>query len=299
MKIFLTGGGGFLGGNILREIPPEAEVISLDTREQITSKENCTCITLDLTDTESLLDVLAQSNPDVVIHTAAISDIDYCEANRDIAKKVNIGATRIIVDFCRKNDTKMIHFSSDSVFDGEKGGYAEEDIPKPLHYYGTTKVTGEKYVTQGLRKWNIIRPSLIMGLPVNNFGNSFLWRMIKDIKKGNTLAFPEEEIRSPVDAVTLSRAVLELSTSGITGIFHLAGNTRLSRFEMAKRICRFLSYSEELVIPKNPVIATGRASRPADVTLDNTKAIRKLKTPMLSLEEGLELVMKNKGEIEV
>ena len=298
-NIFLTGGGGFLGGNILRDVSSKINVIAVDTQKTVINRENISCVVMDLTDTSSLFDILNKSKPDVIIHTAAISDIDFCEANQDIAKKVNVDVTKALVDYCSANDMKMIYFSSDSVFDGKKGGYKAEDKPEPLQYYGRTKVIGEQYVTNNLRKWNIIRPSLIMGLPIHDFGNSFLWRMIKDMKADKAVAFPQEEIRSPVDAVTLSNAVLELADSDINGIFHLSGNTRLSRYDMAKRICRYMKYNEDLVVPKKPVVATGRAARPSNVTLDNTKTTLELKTPMRSLEEGLELILEKKGEIDV
>lgn len=297
MKILLTGGGGFLGGNILRETPPSIEVVSVDVREHSSPNECHSCVALDLTDSEALRGVLTQSGPDVVIHTAAVSDIDYCEAHPDVARAVNVGITADIAAYCSATDTKMIHFSSDSVFDGERGGYAEDDAPAPLHFYGRTKVEGEHIVRGGPQRWNIVRPALIVGLPVSDFGNSFLWRMIKDVREGTAVAFPAEEIRSPVDAVTLSRAVLELAVSGLTGVFHLGGNTRLSRFDMARRICRFLGFSEDLVVPKRPAVATGRAPRPVDVSLNNAKATRELRTPMLSLEEGLLLIRENKGSI--
>ena len=299
IKILLTGGSGFLGGNIIREADSDSEIISVDTREQSYTQRNLISVVQDLTDQPGLIRVLEEHKPDTIIHAAAISDIDFCEANKDIAEKVNIDVTRTIADYCKKHDIKMIQFSSDSVFDGKKGGYVEEDKPLPLHYYGKTKLAGEIIVSEGLRRWNIIRPSLIMGLPVEDSGNSFLWKMIKNLKAGNKVSFPMEEIRSPVDAVTLSRAVLELANSELNGFFHLSGNTIINRYEMALKICRVLNYNHILVEPKKPTILIGRAPRPADVSLDNTKAIKLLSTQMKSLEEGLELVVSNKRDMEV
>ena len=299
IKILLTGGSGFIGGNIIREADSDSEIISVDTREQSYTRKNLKSVVQDLTDLPGLIRVLERYKPDIIIHAAAMSDIDFCEANQGLADKVNIDITRTIADYCRKHDIKMIQFSSDSVFDGKKGGYVEEDKPLPLHYYGRTKLAGEKIVSDGLRRWNIIRPSLIMGLPVEDSGNSFLWKMIKELKAGNKVSFPKEEIRTPVDAVTLSKAVLELADSEINGFFHLSGNTVINRYEMALRICRYLKYDQKLVEQKKPSISTGRAPRPADVSLDNKKAVRLLTTAMKSLEEGLKLVVSKKGDMEV
>ena len=138
-----------------------------------------------------------------------------------------------------------------------------------------------------------------MGLPVEDSGNSFLWKMINELKTGNTVSFPVEEIRTPVDAVTLSRAVLELTESDVNGFFHLSGNTVVNRYEMALRICQFLKYDQNLVESKKPTVSSGRAPRPADVTLDNSKAKKRLTTPMMTLEEGLELIVSKKGNMKI
>ena len=299
MKILITGGSGFLGGNIIREADPNTEIISIDARAQKYSRKNLQSEVIDLTDIPGLIQILEKYSPDAIIHTAAISDIDYCEAHQDIAEEVNINVVIAIADYCKKHEIKMIHFSSDSVFDGKKGNYIEEDKPMPLHYYGRTKAAGEQIVSEGLDRWNIIRPSLIMGLPVEDSGNSFLWKMIKELKTGNTVSFPAEEIRTPVDAVTLSRAVLELTESDINGFFHLSGNTVVNRYEMALRICQFLKYDQNLVESKKPAVSSGRAPRPADVTLDNSKAKKILTTPMITLEEGLELIVSKKGNMKI
>jgi len=299
IKLLITGGGGFLGGNIIRESASGFDVISVDSRIQRYDQFNLETAVQDLTDSRGLDRLLEKFRPDVIVHTAAISDIDYCEAHKDVAEKVNIGVTRRIAEYCSRENIRLIYFSSDSVFDGTKSAYVEEDSPSPLHYYGETKVQGEHIISSILEKWNIIRPSLIMGLPVEDSGNSFLWKMIKNLKNGSKVAFPAEEIRTPVDAVTLSRAVLELAGSEINGFFHLSGNTVLNRYDMALKICSFLGYNPSLVEAKKPVVDTGRATRPADVSLDNSKAGRILKTPMKTLEEGLELIISRKGEMEI
>ena len=232
----------------------------------------------------------------MVIHTAALSDIDYCQAHQEDAERVNVGITQTLVNLCAGVGGRMIYFSSDSIFDGRKGKYVEEDLPEPLHFYGHTKVQGEKTVQQGGDDWVIIRPSLVVGLPVLEAGNSFLWRMIKELKQGRTVAFPQQEIRSPLDAITLSRAVLELAGNNYRGVLHLSGNDAMNRFDMAQRIVDKLGYPSESVIDKKPVVDSGRAKRPRDVSLLNTRAKAVLDTPMLDFDRALDLVIENKGK---
>ncbi len=293
--ILLTGGGGFVAGNIISQNRSRNIIEAVEQREVPITGEHLTWHILDLRDSAQLRHLFHRVKPDVIIHTAAISDIDYCEVHREIAESVNVGVTGTLVDLCVESDVRLIYFSSDSIFNGQKGGYVEEDIPEPLNFYGRTKVAGEKIVQQGCRNWVIIRPSLITGLPLLDAGNSFLWRLINELKQGKKVPFPKEEIRSPVDSVTLSRAVLELAENDFKGILHLAGNDTLTRFEIARQIVRKLGYPPDLVVDKKPQVTTGRAPRPRDVSLNNAKARSVLKTPMLDLAEALDLIIENKG----
>ena len=295
-RTILLTGGGFVAGNIISQNRSRNIIEAVEQRAVPILSDNLTWHILDLQDSAQLRRLFHRVKPDVIIHTAAISDIDYCEAHQEIAESVNVGVTRILVDLCVENDVRLIYFSSDSIFDGQKGRYVEEDIPEPLNFYGRTKVAGEKIVQQGCRNWVIIRPSLITGLPLLDAGNSFLWRLINELKQGKKAAFPKGEIRSPVDAVTLSRAVLELAENDFNGILHLAGNDILTRFEIAQQIVRKLGYPLDLVVDKKPQVTIGRAPRPRDVSLNNTKARSVLKTPMLDLEKALDLIIENKGD---
>ncbi|NOY09695.1 MAG: SDR family oxidoreductase [Spirochaetes bacterium] len=304
-KILITGGAGFVAGNIIKQSlnftllssgqKEEIRITALDKYRAVYKQNNLVWLTADLLEKNNLQRILKNSNPDVIIHLAALSDIDYCEANKGIAEKINVGVTKILVDFCSDTGCRLIYFSSDSVFDGKKGLYKEEDIPEPLHFYGKTKIASENIIRETIDNYVIIRPSLIMGLPVFEEGNSFLRRMIKSLKRGEQAAFPKAEIRSPVDAITLSRSVLELSLISYRGYLHIAGNDILTRYDMAKRIAEKLNYPGSLIIDKKPKVLSGRAPRPADVSLDNSKAKGVLKTPMAGLDKGLELIIENRG----
>ena len=298
-KILLTGGGGFAAGNIISQanIDSNFEIHAIELREVPFNQERLIWHILDLQDSERLKDTFYRVQPDVLVHAAAISDIDYCEAHRDIAENVNTDVTALFVTLCREMSCRLIYFSSDSVFDGSKGNYTEEDQAEPINVYARTKVKSENIIKQHAQNWVIIRPSLIMGLPVWEAGNSFFWRMVKSLQKGKEVAFPKGEIRSPIDVITLSKAILEIANHAYSGILHLSGNNAVSRFDMARRIADRLGYPKNLVVDREPVIDSGRAPRPVNVSLCNKKAQMILKTPMLSLDEGIDLILTSKGEI--
>ncbi len=229
--------------------------------------------------------------PDAVIHAAAIADIDFCEANKTAARETNVGVTQQLAELCREHETRMVYVSTDNVFDGARGGYKEEDSPAPINYYAETKVAAERVVAGLGSNFVVARISVVVGFPMLGAGNSFLTRMVPQLRAGKPVGVPPNEVRTPIDVVTLARALLELAGAACHGYIHLAGNDRLNRFEMVRRIARDLGFSGDLVYPNNPETLPGRAPRPLDVSLCNQKARECLKTHMKNLQDGLRLAL--------
>ncbi len=291
MKLMVTGADGFVAGSVVGQSSPEWEACALALAPVPYERPGLSWEVFDLRDTERLTAVFSAFKPDAVIHTAAMADIDFCEANKETAEAVNVGVTQQVARLCQEHGAKMVFLSTDTVFDGEKGMYTENDIPAPLNFYGETKVRGEQIVAGTVERHVVTRLSLVMGLPVIGAGNSFLAKTIEALKAGKEVGFPDEETRTPVDVITLGRAFLELAASEYTGFLHLSGMDRLNRFAMAQRIAERLGYSKERVIVKNPSAIPGRAPRPRDVSLDNRRAHDFLKTPMRNLDDALNLVL--------
>jgi dTDP-4-dehydrorhamnose reductase len=298
-KILLTGGGGFTGGNIIfrAKARENIEIHAVELHKASITQDRLNWYELDLLDSTGVEKLFWRVKPDVLVHTAAISDIDYCQVHQKIAEKVNVGVTEHLLSLCRKLPCRLIYFSSDSIFDGKKGSYMEEDQANPLNFYALTKVRSENLIKKQAENWVIIRPSLILGFPVREAGNSFLWRMEQSMQKNQPVAFPKSEIRSPVDVITLSDAILELSNHPYNGILHLSGNNAISRYDMAKHITKKLGYAVELVIDRKPTIASGRAPRPRDVSLCNYVAKKVLKTRMRDLDDGIDLIIRNRSAV--
>lgn len=290
-RLIVTGSDGFVAGSVLGQAGEVWDVHALALVSVPYRHPGLTWHLFDLRDTDWLRAAFREAKPNAVIHAAAMADIDYCQEHQDVAEAVNVGVTREVARLCREHDAKMIMLSTDTVFDGKKGMYREEDLPGPLNFYAETKVRAEQIVAEEGGKAVITRLSLVVGLPVIGAGNSFLAKMITSLEAGKEAGFPDEEIRTPIDVITLGRALLELAKNDYVGFMHLSGMDRLTRFAMAQRIADRLGFSRDLVIVKNPSAIPGRAPRPRDVSLDNTKARATLKTPMCTLDEGLDLVL--------
>ncbi|HDN83556.1 MAG TPA: dTDP-4-dehydrorhamnose reductase [Candidatus Altiarchaeales archaeon] len=288
MKIFVTGGSGLLGSKIT-EIAPERgyDVYSGYCRHK---PEFGKAVKLDLTDADSIVRAINDVEPDVIIHTAALTDVDRCEVDKDLAYKINVEGTKIIAEVARKFDSFLIYISTDYVFDGNEGLYKEEDETNPVNYYGYTKLLGEKYC----QDFCIARTCVIYGAkPASGKVNFALW-LINKLEKGESVRIVTDQYITPTLNTNLAKMLLEIAERKITGIFHLAGATRVSRFEFAKEIARVFGLDESLIIPSRMDEINWIAKRPRDSSLDASKAAKYLNEKPYDLRKALKVL---KGEI--
>jgi len=286
-KLLVTGAHGFVAGSILAQAGDEWQLHAVSRGQPFAGHERIRWHVCERAGALSKL--FDEVRPDVVIHTAALADIDFCQAHPELAREVNVELTRTYADLCDDLGARFVFCSTDAVFDGERAPYGETDPPAPVNFYADTKVEAEG-IAAGLGSRSVIaRLSLVVGLPVLGAGNSFLPRMIASFGAGRPVTVPAQEIRTPVDVISLGRALLELAGGSQHGIFHLAGSQRLNRFEMAQQIALRFGFAKEMVVAQ-AATPPGRAARPRDVSLDNAKARANLKTPMLDLDEGLSLI---------
>ena len=229
--------------------------------------------TLDLKQPDEVRRTLAEIAPDVVIHAAAIADIDFCERHPDVARAVNVGLTQAVADSCSQSRARLVYISTDNVFDGERGNYVEADPPSPINEYARTKAESEAIVA-AVAGSIIVRIALVMGFGPLGGGNSFLERTIPMLRAGQTIVVPPEELRTPIDVITLGQALLELAAGSLAGTIHLAGSDTLDRVSLTRRIAERFGYSPGLVQPRPPAEITGRAPRPRDVSLSNCQSPR-------------------------
>lgn len=290
-KLLVTGFNGFVAGSVIAHAKKKWEVHGIDLTESSTNDPDIHYHQLDLLDDQKLSGLFQKIAPNAVIHTAAMANIDLCQNNQEKAGQVNVGITKTIARLCKEAGAKMILCSTDTVFDGEKGDYHEKDVPNSINFYAETKIKAEHIVLSTSSKNVVARLSLVMGLPVMGQGNSFLADIIEKLKKGIQIPIPANEIRTPIDVITLGGALVELAGNQFGGIIHLAGNTKINRYLMAREIAIALGYSPELILCTDSNTMEGRAPRPNDASMDNSLAKKILRTPMRSLSEGLMLTL--------
>jgi dTDP-4-dehydrorhamnose reductase len=293
-KLIVTGAQGFVAGSVLAQAGPEWELHALSRSPITPQPSGVNWHVGDPMSRGSVSEIIRSIRPAAVIHTAAAADIDFCQANPDIARAVNIDFTRELADICAWTGARLVFCSTDTVFDGEHAPYAEEASPAPVNVYGETKAAAEKAVMALGELGAVARLSLVVGLPMVRAGNSLLVRLLAAFKAGRSVAVPDREVRTPVDVVTVGRALLELATGRQTGIFHLAGLNSMTRVELARTAAARFGFSPTLVNAQPPEAMAGRATRPRDVSMTTDRTRAQLRTPLLALDEGLALILEGR-----
>ena len=253
MKILVTGGRGQLGSEILGLTGDVHEIVAVDLPQ------------VDAAAKEQITAVVAEVQPDVVIHTAANTDVDGCELKPDLGWRNNALATRNIALACRQLDATLIYISTDFVFDGKKGSpYDEFDVPHPINVYGRTKLAGEYYAMQIAPQFLIVRTAWLFGHHGRNFVNAIL----QQAQKGERLRVVDDQIGSPTFAPHLARKILQLAERSAVGLYHVTNSGFCSWFEFARRILEVAGLEARIERISSSVLQRP-AARPPFSVLEN------------------------------
>ena len=243
-------------------------------------------VKLDISGKAQVDEAFKTIKPDVVVHAATLTDVDKCELNKELAWKVNVEGTKNIVEAAKVTGSFLIYISTDYVFGGETGRYKETDLPNPINYYGVTKLKAEEIVkTQ--KEYFIARPSVMYGsTPAAGKVNFALW-IIEKLRKGEHVKIVTDQWNTPTLNTNLAEMTLEVIEHKLTGIYHLCGATRVSRFEFAEQIADVFSLDKGLIDKVLSSQFTLPAKRPMDSSLDTSKAQQTLQHKPLEMDVAL------------
>jgi dTDP-4-dehydrorhamnose reductase len=252
-------------------------------------------VRLNIVDRDATMNLFEQVRPTAVVNTAALHNVDYCETHREEAEKVNVEGTRNLADAAAKYGSRLLHLSTDYVFDGFAGHYTEEDQPHPLHYYAETKLESEKVASQA-PSYAIARPSVIYGwnpLEASGVASSsgktinFAMFVLDKLKKNEPVKAVRDQYSSPTFADNLAQAILKLARFQGNGVFHTAGRTCMSRYEFAVKLAQLFDYPKDLIQPVYTSDFKQAAQRPKNSCLKVDKAEHLLGMRFMTAEEGI------------
>lgn len=265
MKILVTGASGQLGAYLLAELEPTRHEIVAWSGATIERRGRVDLLPVDLADLDAIEPALDRADPGAVIHAAAITSAEAVRLDRSHADLVNVRATRRIAEWIESHRRRLVFTSTDLVFDGTRPMNREEDHVEPILAYGRTKRAAELAVLE-FRSAVIARLPLLFG-PSRCGRPSYFDRAVAELRQGKMRTFFGDEFRTPLDYRSAARGLIQLATSDVTGVIHLAGRERLSRFDLMTRVARHLGIDPSLVRCNGQADVAGGEPRPADVSL--------------------------------
>lgn len=292
MKILITGANGLLGYKLVQLLSLQPEVTTLATaRKKINGlPPNVQFFELDVTDHDQTINVLSLAQPDVVIHTAAMTQVDQCETERDLCWKANVTGVENLVEACEKNNTHLVHVSTDFIFDGSYGPLDETAIPKPVNFYGESKLAGEQVIQKSKITWAILRTVLVFGVtPDLSRSNIVLW-VKKSLEEGKSIYVVNDQWRTPTLAEDLAMGCYLAASKKATGIYHVSGEEMMTPFDIATQTAEFFKLDKSLIKPADSSTFKQPAMRPPKTGFIITKAKRELAYQPHSFRDGLALL---------
>ena len=284
-RFLVTGSVGLVGSQIVKDlVEKDFEVYSCYNVEK---PEFGIPIHLDILKKDKIKNILQSIKPDVVIHLAAITDVDLCERQKELAVLVNTKSTEILAQESSKQHAYFVYMSTDYVFDGKEGMKNEKDVPNPLNFYGKSKLDGEIALNNLITPYTIIRTSTPFGLHPKK--KSFALWITENLKSKKEIRVLSDQYTSPTFVPNLSKMLIEVVTKQITGIIHLAGSTRISRYDFAEMVADKLDLDKTLLKPTKMTDMKWDAQRPQDSSLDVSKANQILDVKPQKIEQSLEL----------
>jgi len=296
MKVLITGANGLLGQHLVKMLieSTDYEVTATGkgvSRAPINSSNRYKYFSLDITDGVEVNTFIAQNGPDVIIHTAAITQVDDCEKDPVHCWNTNVTATRFLVGAAETIGAKFIYISTDFVFDGEAGPYIESDIPAPVNYYGSSKLGAEKSVIEAKLSWCIIRTVLVYGnILVGNRNNIVGW-VQNNLSQGKSIQVVSNQLRTPTYVEDLAKGILLVVQKKAIGIYHISGEELMSPYDMALATAEYLHLDKNLIEKVDAAIFKQSGKRPAKTGFVIDKAKNELGFKPLTFKEGLKKML--------
>lgn len=298
-KFLITGSNGLLGQKLVDKLLQKNHRVIACSRGQDRLNihhPNYIYESVDITQFNDIQRVFETHKPDVIMHTAAMTNVDACELNPYECFRQNTQSVQFITTVLSTLQSNtyiphLIHLSTDFIFDGTKKMLNEEDIPNPLSVYAHSKLEAEKLIQHAhLKKWTIVRTILVYGLARNMSRTNIVLWIKQSLEQHQTISIVTDQYRTPTLAEDLADGCILIAEKDATGIFHIAGKDYMSIYELACRVADFFHLDQSLIKPSKSEDIQQPAKRPPMTGLDISKAQRVLNYQPHSFEEGLQII---------
>ncbi|MCR6637815.1 MAG: SDR family oxidoreductase [Sporocytophaga sp.] len=300
-KVLITGSNGLLGQKLVGLIADDEnyDLIATARGENRLPMEPGAYVykSMDITNRNQVMDIVSEIKPDFIIHTAAMTNVDQCETEREACWAQNVDAVKYLIEASEKVKSHLIHLSTDFIFDGKNGPYDENAKANPLSYYGESKLAAEKLVLKSKAKWAIARTVLVYGIACDmSRSNIILW-VKKSLEEGKKIQVVTDQWRTPTLAEDLAMGCYLIMENQATGIYNISGKDFLTPYEMAIKTADFFKLDKALITKADSTIFKQPAVRPPKTGFILDKAMNDLGYDPHSFEEGIKLLAEQIAEV--
>jgi dTDP-4-dehydrorhamnose reductase len=279
-RVLVIGAQGLVGSHLMRECNRHWATAGTTHRSAKPPHRQ-----LDIQQSSAVSDFIQQLEPAVIFHTAALTHVDHCETHADESHAVNVEGTRAVLEAAAQVSATVVFFSSDYVFDGTAGPYAEDDTPNPLNVYGQHKLAAEELVLKTGSQHLVIRTTGVFGWELK--GNNFVARLVQSLNQRQPVSIPADQISTPTYALYLAKAIVQLVQRQLGGMYHVAGSDVLSRFAFAKQVAQVFGLDEKLLQSESTTALDQTAKRPLHSGLKNLKLSAAIELPPVTCLQAL------------
>lgn len=291
ITVLITGSNGLLGQKII-DLHPDfhAELIASSAGDDRFPRSGYQYHSLDIAERDKVFQAIEKFKPDVVINTAAMTNVDLCETERERCDKINVEAVGHLADACLEHCTHFVHVSTDFIFDGEKGIYTEDDPANPINYYGLSKWKSEQLLQKHAVPHAILRTGLVYGfIPKLSRSNIVLWAR-EALLKGQSINIVDDQFRTPSWAEDLAQGCLLAAVSKAHGVFNISGPDYMNMYELVQSVAREWGLDATLIQKATTDFVNQRAKRPSKTGFTISKAKQELGYRPHSFVESLHII---------
>jgi len=286
MNILITGANGMLGEECVRKLSKSHTITACDLQDGLEYNGSAVYQKLDIIDQKVVKDIVENVQPELIINCAAYTDVDGSEINRETAWNINAGGVRNLLSAMAGINCMLIHISTDYVFDGSSGPYAEDQPTKPINYYGQTKLDAEKLIQKSGLPWAIIRTNVLYGNTTVQKASFVRW-VVEKLQRFETISIVNDQFGNPTWSFGLAEAIQKIIDKKATGLYHYAGKDYISRFEFALKIAGVYDLDPMLIRKTTTRALKQIAPRPYKAGLTCEKIKKELNIPFYSIIESL------------
>ena len=273
-KILITGANGLVGQAVCSLLQKKNIKFVGSVKNISESSFSFDVTEMNISCKHSCEHALNKLSPDIIVNTAAFTNVDLCEINKEECWMVNVIGVENLVLYCKSKNIHLVHISSDFVFDGLNGNYLENDVCSPINYYGKTKLCSENIIKENISNYTIIRTSMIYDY--NNLEKGFLGWIAKKVNKNQIINIVDDQFRTATNVHDLVMSIFVIINRRKTGVYHISSDDRLSIYDIVCKFVKKNGFDVRLVNKISSEELKVHARRPKDSSLNCQYAIKNL-----------------------